>query len=52
MCNDFINSNYKPNTTHGSYWIYPKLIENKIKVLIMSGDTDASVSSLGTINWI
>lgn len=50
MCSDI---NYNINMTYGSYWIYQQLVpQNKYKILVYSGDTDASVSILGTQKWI
>jgi len=47
-CNLEINSRYKRNPS-GSINILPLLKKNKIRVLIYSGDTDAAVSELDTI---
>eukprot|EP01015_Nassula_variabilis_P021726 TRINITY_DN3902_c0_g2_i7.p1 TRINITY_DN3902_c0_g2~~TRINITY_DN3902_c0_g2_i7.p1 ORF type:complete len:349 (-),score=57.04 TRINITY_DN3902_c0_g2_i7:38-1084(-) len=51
MCEEFINEKFQINST-GSYWIYPKLIKNNIQILIMTGDTDGAVPSLGTLRWV
>ncbi|KAM3141577.1 hypothetical protein pb186bvf_006182 [Paramecium bursaria] len=36
----------------GSYYLYPKMIQNKIKILKFSGDIDAVVPITGTLFWI
>jgi len=38
--------------TKGSYFLYEKLISNKLKILIYSGDSDAVVPFNGTQKWI
>jgi len=50
MCSEI---NYNVNYNNGSYWIYEQLVpQNKYKILVYSGDTDASVPILGTQKWI
>jgi len=36
----------------GSYWIYPILAANGIRILHYSGDTDGAVPTIGTKRWI
>jgi len=35
-----------------SYWIYPILAANGIRILHYSGDTDGAVPTIGTKRWI
>ena len=37
--------------TEGSIWTY-KILKNKIRILIYSGDTDGAVNTYGTRRWI
>lgn len=36
----------------GSYYLYPKLMSNGIRILSFSGDVDAVVPITGTLYWI
>jgi hypothetical protein len=36
----------------GSFWIYPILANNGIRILHYSGDTDGAVPTIGTKRWI
>lgn len=51
MCTDSVNENYKI-FPEGSYYLYPKLIESGLKILIFSGDTDMAVPYNGSQKWI
>lgn len=45
--------NYDEAGSIGSFWIYKELIPlQQYKILVYSGDTDASVSTLGTQRWL
>ena len=44
--------NYFTDVNVGSFYFYPTLIENGLRIWIYSGDTDSSVSTLGSINWL
>jgi len=37
---------------NASYWIYPLLIKEKLRVWVYSGDVDSSVPITGTMIWI
>ena len=51
MCSDTVGQHYNIGKK-GSYYIYPTLLENKIRILIYSGDTDGAVPVNGTQKWI
>jgi len=51
MCNDAIGERYQ-RSKEASFFLYPKLIDSKLKILIFSGDTDAAVPVNGTQKWI
>ena len=36
----------------GSLWVYPRLIDAELKILLYTGDADVSVPNTGTIWWI
>ena len=37
---------------NASYWIYPIMMKEKIRVWVYSGDVDADVPITGTLTWI
>jgi hypothetical protein len=37
---------------NASYWLYPILIKEKLRIWIYSGDVDANLPITGTVNWI
>jgi len=51
ICNEDVENKYVMNK-NASYWIYPILHKEQIKVWIYSGDVDANVPIIGTLNWI
>lgn len=51
FCNSSINANYS-DSPQGSVSKYQELIAGNYKVLIYSGDTDASVPYTTTLSWI
>lgn len=51
MCSDTVGQHYNIGKK-GSYYIYPTLLENKIRILIYSGDTDGAVPVNSTQKWI
>ena len=48
-CSDL---NYFTDHNVGSFYFYPTLIASGLRIWIYSGDTDSSVSTLGSINWL
>jgi carboxypeptidase C (cathepsin A) len=44
--------NYTIDYQRGSIWVYPYLFQAGVRVLIYSGDTDASVPTIGSQTWI
>jgi len=48
MCADI---NYTPGP-NASYFIYPHMIQKGYRILVYSGDSDGSVPTIGTIQWI
>jgi carboxypeptidase C (cathepsin A) len=51
LCNDAVNKNYTMST-YGSYYLYKPLIEQGVRILIYSGDSDGAVPFNGTERWI
>lgn len=50
-CNDDVFYEYVIQE-NASYWLYPLLMKENLKIWVFSGDIDASVPITGTINWI
>lgn len=38
--------------SNASYWIYPELIKEGLKIWVFSGDVDADVPITGTLHWL
>jgi carboxypeptidase C (cathepsin A) len=51
MCSESVGNNYQRGEK-ASFYLYPKLINAGLKILIYSGDTDAAVPVNGTQRWI
>ena len=51
MCSDKVAESYTmfPNA---SFWLYPILIKEKLRIWVYSGDVDANLPITGTVNWI
>jgi hypothetical protein len=51
MCSSDVGDKYQmfPNS---SYWIYPLLMKEKLRVWVYSGDVDSSVPITGTMKWM
>ncbi len=52
ICSDDVGKHYTTDYNKGSLYIYPTLIQAKLKILIFSGDTDGAVPINGTMKWI
>jgi serine carboxypeptidase-like clade 2 len=51
MCSDRVSDNYKVGENQ-SYWVYPLLIKEKLRIWVYSGDLDADVPITGTLTWL
>jgi carboxypeptidase C (cathepsin A) len=51
MCSSLVEQNYTLSP-YGSYYLYKPLIEQKLKILIYSGDSDGAVPFNGSEKWI
>ena len=51
MCSDSVSMNYN-TLPEGSLYLYPKLIQYGLRILIFSGDTDMAVPFNGNQRWI
>jgi len=52
ICSEEVGRDYTSDYNRGSLYLYPKLINAKLRILIFSGDTDGAVPTNGTLNWI
>lgn len=50
-CNEEVANKYVM-FENASYWIYPLLIKENLRIWVYSGDVDADVPITGTINWL
>lgn len=50
-CSDFVADTYV-SFANASYWIYPIMIKEGLRVWVYSGDVDADVPITGTLAWI
>lgn len=50
-CSDHVADTYI-SEANASYWIYPELIKENIRVWVYSGDVDADVPITGTVRWL
>ena len=51
LCSDDVANKYIM-FENASYWIYPIMMKEKIRVWVYSGDVDADVPITGTLTWI
>ena len=51
LCSSAVNTRYVIQDK-GSIWAYPTILNSGVRVLIYSGDTDASVPFNGNQDWI
>ena len=51
MCSDRVASGYQVGEKQ-SYYLYPLLMQEKLKILVYSGDHDADVPITGTLTWL
>lgn len=51
QCNNAVYANYKL-TREGSFWIYPVLKANGIRMMFYSGETDGAIPTYATKMWI
>lgn len=51
LCSDAVAKKYIM-FENASYWIYPIMMKEKIRVWVYSGDVDADVPITGTLTWI
>ena len=50
-CSDEVAKDYVM-FENASYWIYPILLKEELRVWVYSGDVDADVPTPGTIHWL
>jgi carboxypeptidase C (cathepsin A) len=50
-CNARIRGKYE-SAKNASYWLYPTLLRENLRVWVYSGDVDGNVPVTGTLNWI
>ena len=51
ICNDTVNETYQWDPRF-SFYLYPELLRNNLRILKYSGDTDAAVPFTGTRQWV
>ena len=50
-CSDDVADNYEM-FSNASYWLYPILMKEKLRIWITEGDVDNSVPITGTMTWL
>lgn len=50
-CSDDVAKKYKM-FANASYWLYPIMMKQKIRIWVYSGDVDADVPITGTLRWL
>lgn len=50
-CSDYVADNYIM-FSNASFWLYPKLMKEKLRIWVYSGDVDADVPIPGTLHWL
>lgn len=50
-CSDDVSNHYIM-FSNATYWLYPILLKENLKIWVFSGDVDADVPITGTVRWL